>query len=160
MPNLYTNFGDPSWWISVVFFGLLLNVIGAYMKSFIDGLLAKMSDSYRRRVEEKNDYYDSVRKSAETDQDLQIRIALEQIRHKTETIFKFIIGVICLHLVSGTAPATSLEGFSKLITWFLYSSLWVGGIASLFSSAYSNSRSLQLGRLSRSFPASRTLSKL
>jgi hypothetical protein len=88
MRNLYSNFVDPSWWISVVLFGVVISVIGAYVKSLIDTLLAKVSDSYRKRVEEQSNYYDNLRKQAEADQDLQIRIAIEQIRLKTETTYR------------------------------------------------------------------------
>lgn len=81
--DMYNNFIDLSWWVNVVVFALLLNLVAAYIKSFIDALLAKVSDSYRKRIEEQTNYYDNLRKQAEVDQDFQIRITLEHMRLKT-----------------------------------------------------------------------------
>ena len=160
MLDMYNKFVDLSWWVNVVVVALLLNIVSSYIKSFIDAFLAKVSDSYRKRVEEQTNYYENLRKQAEEDQDLQIRITLEQMRLKTETTYRFVLGVVCLYLSSTTAPEYAAEGFSKLITWFF--KLLFSGIAiiSLFSSGYSNYRSTRLGWLIRSFPTSKTLDRL
>lgn len=53
MEDIFKNLSEPSWWISVVIVGLLVNLLGAYGKPLIDKSLARYSSSRRQKQEAK-----------------------------------------------------------------------------------------------------------
>jgi hypothetical protein len=44
-------FGDPSWWVSVVVVGIVINFFSAYAKGWIDNGLGKISEKWRNSSE-------------------------------------------------------------------------------------------------------------
>ncbi len=51
MTDFHNTLFSAGWWISVVFVGLLINLVSAYIKSPIDKLGSKLSSAWRNRTE-------------------------------------------------------------------------------------------------------------
>jgi hypothetical protein len=51
MSEVIANFSNPAWWISVVVFGLVLQIAATYSQRGIDKLLSKIFVSWRNRTE-------------------------------------------------------------------------------------------------------------
>lgn len=50
MGSFYANLTDASWWVSVVFVGLIIGVLGAYAKNWTDAVIGYFSNAWRKRV--------------------------------------------------------------------------------------------------------------
>jgi len=42
---------SPTWWIGVVFVGIILNILSAYLKPCIDKYLGQLSNKWKKRIE-------------------------------------------------------------------------------------------------------------
>ena len=52
MDELLKTLASPAWWVTAVVFGLVINLVSAYIKPPIDGLLSRISERWRQRTEE------------------------------------------------------------------------------------------------------------
>ncbi len=52
MNEFFRDIASPYWWVSVVLVGLLIHLIAAYLKPFLDKVGSGLSASVRRRVEQ------------------------------------------------------------------------------------------------------------
>jgi hypothetical protein len=55
LSEVITELSKPTWWISVVVAGLAINLISAYLKQSLDGLLARTFSWWRTRSQAKRD---------------------------------------------------------------------------------------------------------
>ncbi len=69
MSTLARNFTDPAWWMTVVVFGIVINLAAAYLKPTLDRLAARLlpkaGAAFRRSVEAFDVEIQSMRRSAD-----------------------------------------------------------------------------------------------
>ncbi|MDL5602005.1 hypothetical protein QS468_55485 [Bacillus subtilis] len=58
--NAMTFFGDPSWWVSVVVVGIVINFFSAYAKGWIDSGLGNISEKWKSSSERRRQIQRSV----------------------------------------------------------------------------------------------------
>jgi hypothetical protein len=54
LQNVIDDISKPSWWLSVIIAGFLVNLLSAYAKPVLDKSLARYSHSRRQRLEAKH----------------------------------------------------------------------------------------------------------
>jgi len=125
MNTLTKNLADPSWWMTVVVFGILINVIAAYLKPAIDKLGAMVYPRLRGAVGQKAVEFEaevqSLRASSEH------RVATQLL--KIEFLVKVIGGwLLSIQLYAAAYIAKGAGAF--YLVWPLYMSAVLAGLYS------------------------------
>ncbi|MDP3595693.1 MAG: hypothetical protein Q8S75_01705, partial [Nitrospirota bacterium] len=110
MQGFYDNLGDTSWWMSVVFVGLGLNLLAAYLKWPIDTIMSKLFTSWTRRLEAQNQFRAQLLEKAVEDSPLQLLMAIELLRLKVKILYSMFLGIVFLSMASSFSPELSPEG--------------------------------------------------
>ncbi|MDZ4057977.1 MAG: hypothetical protein U1D69_13655 [Polynucleobacter sp.] len=85
MDEISKSLLSPSWWISVVVVGVLVNLLSTYMKPPIDSLLARINSVWRNRTERaKTEYLELLDKTANS-QNLQILTLIEALKLRSKS---------------------------------------------------------------------------
>ena len=98
MSDVIENLKSPSWWVSVVVASFLVNLLSAYTKPRLDGILSILSASWRRKVGEaaagRQAKIERIRASA----NLQVLLMLDEIRSTLVMIIGYVgtVGLLVL----------------------------------------------------------------
>src|SRR5438093_1998742 len=98
MSRIMKDFASPSWWLSVVVVAFLVNLLSAYTKPRLDGTLAALSASWRRKVGEAGARRTANIERIRASGHLQILLLLEEIRSTLGMIigYAFTVGLVVL----------------------------------------------------------------
>jgi hypothetical protein len=92
MDRIWQDMQDPAWWVSVVVAGLVMNVLAAYVKEWLDGFIAQFSRSYRQEMERMSrERRERIATMATNREHLDIARHLE-LRHKLVGIYMIVLG--------------------------------------------------------------------
>lgn len=97
MEELISSASNVHWWLSVVLFGILLNLVSAYLKQGLDYFLVPISGWWRTRSIRSRQRYEeevsALRKSAELRQNYQHR----ELALKVDALF-FLFSALLVYL--------------------------------------------------------------
>ena len=128
MQEFILNLKSIDWWLSVVLFGILINISSSYIKPFIDKQISRLLENRKRSTQERNQHIENKVKQLIEDKSRTELIRLEI--HRNRFTFRVLIyGVsmlICSVLISGVGPVILqyLFGFIAL----LFSSLSIASL--------------------------------
>lgn len=111
MKELIDNISSWTWWFSVVFVGLLINLSSAYLKPRIDTFLAKYSAGRRNKQEKERLADEEVVLALRADKHAQILVAFDEMRQRFR-VTTLIIGGL---LITTMGVVISAGESSKLI---------------------------------------------
>lgn len=96
MEDVLNNFNSLSWWVTVIVFGSIASIIGAYLKPILDKSLGKAITSVRisndRKASLRKEKIDALSKNINK----QILYALEINRLRLQSLNFVLAGTICL----------------------------------------------------------------
>jgi hypothetical protein len=95
MSELLKNLTDTSWWITVVVFGLLVNLASAYLKPILDSHYSRLSTTFRRRLDRRRDVRLSRLRALQTD-DTRLTEFLIEMNITTSTATMLLVLVFVL----------------------------------------------------------------
>jgi len=78
----------------VVFIGLLLSIIGAYLKGILDKIFQKVSSAYRKRKDEEAERREKLISMLREDKHEQIMHAFDEIRSRIRSNTMIVMGFI------------------------------------------------------------------
>lgn len=144
MEEFLKSLGSINWWLGVVFVGLLLNVLSAYLKSPIDRLLNSASKAWRNRSEaskkRSNAYIEQLRGS----QELRQECWEQEIRARLQSLALTLMAVLLLILYLNQRlrhPELSITQFESPrvlffnLTYFLSMLIFMLGARRQFAAA-------------------------
>lgn len=123
MNEILRNFRDPSWWLTVVICGVIINLASAYLKPYLDRFPETLSTKLRRSVASYMAEIETVRGST----DRQILTQLLKIEYLLKIIGAAGLAVLLLGTASGIAASGFTSG-SQVLSG-------AGILASIYASA-------------------------
>lgn len=100
MAELLKNLASPSWWITVVFVGIAINLIS----QAIPGLLKNVNERYRiRSQEEKQRIETAIQKASESDEELQDMKFIYSLHHQRYILSIIVLSLTFLNTLSSSA---------------------------------------------------------
>ena len=120
MNELLSSFTSTSWWLGVVFVGVTINVISAYLKGPIDRLFSSLSIAWQERTEKSRQERESTIAALREDQHLQV-IFLARASDSRSTELTFLIFAVFFTLFGlqlTIEPSETLRIFLKATAGF------------------------------------------
>ena len=93
MEDFFYSLTSPFWWLSVVVVGVLVSVIGAYLKGLIDCLLSFFFNAWKVRVQNKLLKKAKLIEHLNSDDRTLILLGFEENRFRNRSTLFLIIGV-------------------------------------------------------------------
>jgi hypothetical protein len=100
--EIVTELTKPVWWVSVVFAGIAINLLSAYLKNTLDQVLTRASVSWRNRsVARQTIWLEQIRLLRTNEQARHLAIANEfRARLQSIHLFLFAIFLMLFHSVT------------------------------------------------------------
>lgn len=117
MDELLNNLKSLNWWVTVIIFGVIVSVIGAYTKVLIDRVLVKYSE--KRRVKKEANFkklIETAEKIPSTDFEL-IVLKIESTEHYSKWIYFNLVGYFIM-IFSFFSTENELFGLSFTLLGF------------------------------------------
>lgn len=131
MDKIVEALSSPVWWLSVVVAGIVVNLVAAYGKPYIDKLLAVTSSRWRARsnaAKEKRERFIAQLRSDPNEFQYQ---SVRELRFRIQAIYALLIGVFILVFVVNVLPDPddvrrilflALSSIAFLISFYAFSS--------------------------------------
>jgi len=107
MEDFFSSLTSPVWWVSVVVVGILISVIGAYLKEWIDTMFSNLFSFWKSSVRVRRiKHQELVEKMQQCDRTL-ILLGFEESRFRLRSMVLSLVGMLCVVLVfQGQADAS------------------------------------------------------
>jgi hypothetical protein len=99
MNELLNSFASTSWWLGVVFVGVSINVISAYLKAPIDWLFSSLFIGYQKRSEKSRRKRESTIAALRVNQHLQVIFLARASDSRSDGLVFLILAVLFTLLV-------------------------------------------------------------
>ncbi len=123
MSALVENFRDPSWWATVVVFGLIVNLLSAYLKPLLDRLPGRFGASIVRSIEGYNAEVEALRISSTR----QLMTQVLRLEYLIKIIGAFALAVLLFAASSRVASAGQPRYSSVLLAAAVLTGLYSSG---------------------------------
>jgi hypothetical protein len=121
--DLVENFRNPSWWATVVLFGLIVNLLSAYLKPFLDRLPGRLGSSIVRSVEDYNAEVEALRSSSTR----QLMTQMLKVEYLIKIIGAFALAVLLFAASSRVASPGQPRYSSVLLVAAVLTGLYSSG---------------------------------
>jgi len=98
MESFINQISTPSWWISVVAVGIVINLVSTYLKPTVDGGLSNISSWWRKRSEAEKDKKQKYLEKLRGNNEEQFFAATDDLRERIRAIHLLLIGVFVMLL--------------------------------------------------------------
>jgi hypothetical protein len=93
MPTFGDNLTSLSWWLSVVFVGIAINLVSAYLKKHLDRQLGSVSRLWRVRSEKRSEETRSLIQALHSDPHKALVFSMQQANKGIQAVFMTIFGM-------------------------------------------------------------------
>ena len=121
MKELFSYLTSPVWWVTVVIFGIIINLISSYLKPFLDKLLSQIWESYLERSNLKSESKIKQIEELSKNHHSQLMTGLYALSLRIHGAFVMLVGVSFFFIVD------------KLKTNSQYASIFLLGIGAFFA---------------------------
>lgn len=94
MSELAKNLSSVSWWVSVVVVGVVLNLVSAYLKPWLDRLGGSMSTTLRDHSKRTHERHEQWIELLRTDQHAQLLMHAREARLRQRSIQFFLFAIV------------------------------------------------------------------
>lgn len=98
MESFINQISTPSWWISVVVVGIVINLVSSYLKPTVDGGFSNISSWWRKRSEAEKDKKQKHIEKLRGNIEEQFFAATDDLRERIRAIHLLLIGVFVMLL--------------------------------------------------------------
>ena len=112
MSELLKYLASPVWWITVVVFGIIINLASDYLKPLIDRNISKVWHSYRIKVNKKSERRNREVQELVNNHHKQIMKRIFALSLRVHGATTFVLGIVVMFLVDKFKPN---ELFSTII---------------------------------------------
>ena len=99
MVEFFKQLESPSWWLTVVFAGFLVNLAASYLKPLFDKVISKLSSKYRSQRKEAKDRYDKEIDKLSKNQHDQIMRILYTVSMRIHGLTILVLGLLTLFVL-------------------------------------------------------------
>jgi len=99
MEEFFKSLTSPVWWLSVVIVGVIISVVGAYLKVWIDNFFSLLSSAWKLRVEQENLKANELLQQVQNNDRTLIMLGFEENRFRQRSMLLSISSMLCLILV-------------------------------------------------------------
>lgn len=85
MDEIWKTLSSPAWWITAVAFGILVNLVSAYLKDPLDSLVAKFFKAWRTRSEKARENYKARLAFVASNTDEQLHVLMEALHFRSKS---------------------------------------------------------------------------
>lgn len=107
MNELLRNISSPSWWVGVVIVGILINLISAYLKPRIDGIVSKFSTRRRNQLAADREFRKATVERLRADPHEQVMAVASELRWRMRSLGAMLLGAVCIICYIGVASPNS-----------------------------------------------------
>jgi uncharacterized protein YggT (Ycf19 family) len=114
MHGIAKNISDPSWWMTVVVFGILINLVAAYIKPVIDRAVAKLYPRLLKPFRNQFAHFEAEVASLRVSPDHRVATQLLKI----EYLLKFVAAVLTSSLIyigASRVQATDMQHLASIL---------------------------------------------
>ena len=105
MNEILANLAQPSWWLSVLVAGFVVNLLAAYAKPPLDRILSRMSDGHRAASEAKRSRFKDRVIQLCADAEERAHLRARQLEARVDELAA-IMWATSMYVISGWFPAT------------------------------------------------------
>lgn len=106
----------PVWWFSVVFVGIVINLLSSYLKKFVDNFLSNISSWWRKKSTARQQAWEECVERLVEKEEEKIQSILEENRMRLQSIF-FMVFSIILFLFSNYLEQSNVSIFIRLLAY-------------------------------------------
>ena len=139
MDEIVKNLSSPEWWFTAVFVGLLIGVVGGYLKPTIDRVLSRVSGWWRARVEAQHRAREEQLAELSRNPSAQILATLAELRFRSRTSQSLLLAALFL-IMTLTFFEKGEESLERIVVNAFSTFL-------MFMSAFALWKSIQLKKL-------------
>jgi hypothetical protein len=99
MEEFFKSLTSPVWWLSVVIVGVIISVVGAYLKVWIDKFFSLLSSAWKLRVEQEKLKANELLQQVQNSDRTLIMLGFEENRFRQRSMLLSILSMLCLILV-------------------------------------------------------------
>jgi hypothetical protein len=100
------------WWLSVVVVGVIINVLSAYLKPFLESRLSHLSDYWGKRHEAKIGLFNQRVSLLRSNPELRVIYAMRELRYRVRMIGFIVLSIVML--LASKASNYGIFGFISL----------------------------------------------
>ena len=115
MDEVWKTLTSPAWWITAVLFGIVINIVSAYLKGPIDQVGTRLSDRWQRRTELSRRQQAEHVQRLRLDQNLQFHAQLHALRLRSQANTWLILGILVLVNFGNDFQVLAYESLAALI---------------------------------------------
>jgi H+/gluconate symporter-like permease len=116
MDSLYRNLKSVEWWFSVVIVGLVISIIGSYIRSFLDTRVPRTASWFRSRTKASEKKFSDLVDTMANNPTAQMHAFFAEQRAHTTVIIVLLFGVLSLVLLFPQVYETKEENHINVIT--------------------------------------------
>ncbi len=106
----------PVWWFSVVFVGIVINVLSSYLKKFLDNFLSNISSWWRKKSTARQQAWEECVERLVEKEEEKIQSILEENRMRLQSIFFMVVSII-LFLFFNYLEQSNVSIFIRLLAY-------------------------------------------
>lgn len=131
MNDLLSNFTSLSWWIGVVIVGIVIHLVGSYLKKPVDKLLSRISSSMERKGLAHETVVQNRINNMVNNHHEQVLHVFGELRYRVQALFSLMVGGFILVIIILASGADSKEAISKPVPlpWGIVFVVFVSAIA-------------------------------
>ena len=114
MDEIVNNLSSPAWWIGVVFVGIFISLLAAYLKPFVDGTLAKLSTHWKKRIEKHETKRKEKIKLLQDNSEQRIAAHFQEMRFRIRATQYLIFSVMVLFFSFTAFDVTEGPSFFRI----------------------------------------------
>lgn len=80
MEKFILNLSSPSWWISVVLVGVIVSVLGAFLKDYVEKIMSILFENWTKRQISNKEFYENQIVMLIKDSDMRAKYRFEVLR--------------------------------------------------------------------------------
>ncbi|MDR1995498.1 hypothetical protein [Azonexus sp.] len=100
MNEIIAELSRPAWWVSVVFAGVIINLLSAYLKSPLDKIVSKSFSLWRNKSEARKAAWHARIEGIRQDDRFRDSAVAYEIRLRFQSVYLLLMGIVALALSS------------------------------------------------------------
>lgn len=130
MEDIVKELSTPVWWVTVVFAGILINVLAAFMLKRLEGILSKISSTFRDKSEQRRAERDQRIEHLRNDQRAIYLASLDEIRHRLRATQSLVLGMFLFTLIDFASARLNIADIVAIFVLVLATwSVFIGWIS-------------------------------
>ena len=125
MEKILDDISQPSWWVSVLIVGFVVNLLSAYAKPLIDKILSKYFSRYRQRVKERERSRNLILEEAVSNDVAYIDIRIDSIIYLALCLSTFFLVIWLAEAVVNSIVIMIDTGRISSIIYVIGAVLWL-----------------------------------